>query len=392
MKRIRSPFLTVLLRLVPRSKHVWITGMESGWDYENAAPVFFDNSKYFFLYLVNNTEERVYWVSTSKREIELLNRLNLPVVNYNTLKGKWIVARAKYSFHHYGENTINKLAQLGMIQINLWHGTPLKKILYDVSPKTKTKYDLIYRILDLGGEHYVSSTSTYLTNEIICRAFDVEKEQVINYGYPRTDILKLNRKDITLFCKKYSSNLLKYIEIINHRKVFLYMPTFRDDDLDYFNKANIDFDKLDKVLRENNSVFFLKLHPLTKQVNVNNYDNIICIDNDVDIYPFLVFTDYLITDYSSIFFDFLHLNREIIFIPYDLDNYISKRELYFKYNEFVPGKIYYTFDEFMDNISDIQSIDYSAKRKELYDLFNEDYNFDASQKIFRFLKDKEHTS
>lgn len=393
MKKISKIFdylLAILFHFIPRDKHLWLTGKTNEWGYDNFTPPdFFDNSKYFFLYLVNNTTEKVYWISSSKNEIELLKKYKLPYIKYGTLKYYFYTLRARYFFHHYGINQINPILQANSIQIDLWHGTPLKKIRYDVVPKDSKKMNFMARFLGVGKTEYLSSTSEYLSSNILARAFDISLDQCLNFGYPRNDVMRLSREESLDFCKKYTNELLPYIEICaKYRKVFLYMPTWRDDDPDYFSKANIDFEKLNAELRLHEYVLFLKLHPLTKFTSVDKYSNILQIKNDVDIYPFLTYTDFLITDYSSIYFDYLLLDKEIIFIPYDYENYVSKRELYFSYESITPGVKYKDFDEFINNFSNIEKLDYSKQRKSVKDLIINTYNFDASKRLYYYFTKK----
>ena len=96
--------LAFIFHFIPRNKHIWLTGKPSPWYNDFTPPKFFDNSKYFYLYLVNNTKEKVYWVSSSEEEIKLLKSEKLPVVRFKSLKGVYLTLRAKYFFHHYGIN------------------------------------------------------------------------------------------------------------------------------------------------------------------------------------------------------------------------------------------------------------------------------------------------
>lgn len=385
IKKMIRYLIALVAQVIPRDKNLWITGKTTEWEFSNNPPVFFDNSKYFYLYLCKKTNEKVYWISNSKQEIELLRKLGLPVINYNSIRGKIMPLRAGYCFHHYGVGQVDNIFQYGSTQINFWHGTPLKKIGYD-AVGLPPKPNILARILDRNGKKYIGSTSKYLSDNILKKAFNVSSDQMIEFGYPRTDILNMSKEEIVCFCKKYDEELLPYINKSMGKKVFLYMPTYRDDDIDYFKKANIDFERLNNALRKNNSVLFLKLHPLTRDIDMDGYDNVFRISNDADIYPFLVFVDFLITDYSSIFFDFLHLDREILFIPYDLEKYTSSRELYYDYKNFVPGKQYNSFDEFIDDIARVDLIDFSEKRSALKKLFIEDYNFDACDRTYKFIK------
>lgn len=381
----------IIYSVFPRNKNIWVTGKTNKWIEDFNAPSFFDNSKYFYLYLSNKTKEKVYWFTSSKIEYNKLKKIGINVELYPSIKSIYIALRAKYFFHHYGKNQINRILQKGAIQINFWHGTPIKKIMYDVYGKNEKK-DIFSKLRKKGEIEYLSSTSEYLSSSILEKAFNVDKKNILNFGYPRTDILKLNREEAEKFCEKYSSELIEYIKISKTKKrTFLYMPTYRDYNSYYFENIKINFDKLNCELKKNDSVMFIKLHPLTRfDTKKSNYSNIKFINNDVDIYPFLIFTDYLITDYSSILFDFLLLDREIIFIPYDIKEYVKSREIYYDYEEITPGKKFYTFDEFIKNIHRIDKLNYSEERKKIKNIFINNYNFDASEKTYQYFLDQEN--
>ena len=389
MKVIKKLFeysLALLFHFIPRDKHIWLTGKPTPWGYGTFTPPdFFDNAKYFFLYLVNNTSEKVFWVSSSQSEIELLKNYGLPYLKYGTPRYYFYTLRAKYFFHHYGIGQINPILQANSIQIDFWHGTPLKKIRYDVVPKFDTKMNFLARFLGVNKTEYVASTSEYLSKTILARAFAVPEAHCFNFGYPRTDILKSSKAEAKDFCEKYTHELLPYIALCEkYKKVLLYMPTWRDDAPDYFSHADIDFEKLNEKLKELNFAFFLKLHPLTKNVSVSQYSNIFQIHNAVDMYPFLVFTDFLITDYSSIYFDYLLTDKEIIFVPYDFENYTKNRQLYFSYDEITPGAKYRNFGDFIHALSEIERLDFSAERKRIRDLLIANYNYDACEQTYRY--------
>lgn len=387
IKKFFLALLALTFHPFPRDRHLWVTGKITSWGFHNSPPVFFDNSKYFFLYLVNHTNERVYWLSSSKKEIHLLTRMGLPVVRYPSIRGIFLVLRAKYSFHHYGPDQIEPILQRGSIQLDFWHGTPLKKIRYDVVEKPVEEKKWFKELISRGGTEYIFSTSSYLSETIFKRAFAVNQSNLLNFGYPRMDVMALERDDNIKFCREYSPELIPYIEMAKeHDKVFLYMPTFRDDDPEYFEKAAIDMDAMSKKLYEINGIIFLKLHPVTKYTAIKKYENIVQIRNDVDIYPFLIYTDFLITDYSSIFFDYLILDKEMIFIPYDYDNYVCNRQLYFDYNSITPGKKYSSFSKFISDLDSIANLDFHEERRKVKELLFDEYSFDACKRTYQFIK------
>lgn len=374
----------LLFKPIPRDKHLWLTGKVTSWEYKNSPPAFFDNSKYFFLYLVNQTDEKVYWISSSKKEIKLLKGMGLPVVRFPSIKGIWLTLRAKYFFHHYGINQIDGRIQFGSIQINFWHAMPFKKMRYSVVPRVDYKPLFFKQAIE-----YALSSSRYLTENACREMYDLPLDKILNFGYPRQDILKNSKGELKDFCKKYSKELLKYIELAErYENVLLYMPTWRDDDYDYFAKLNIDYGRLSSQLSNIHGIMFLKLHPLTKNVCIEGYENIVHIDNSVDIYPFLPFVDCLITDYSSICYDYLLLDKEMIFIPYDLEKYLSIRGLYFDYDTVTPGEKYDTFDDFIDHIQDIPSHNYKEERKALKEKFFDDYDYNACKRTYEFFSGK----
>jgi CDP-glycerol glycerophosphotransferase len=118
------------------------------------------------------------------------------------------------------------------------------------------------------------------------------------------------------------------------------MPTFRDTETGFFDV--MDLDSFNAFLKGNQILFCVKLHPksrIKQYLSKLLYDNIIVIDSLYDPYPFLKMADRLVTDYSSIYFDFLLTDRPVIFFHYDLEQYLEgSRDMYFDYNDFTPGE------------------------------------------------------
>ena len=118
------------------------------------------------------------------------------------------------------------------------------------------------------------------------------------------------------------------------------MPTFRDSEVEFFRE--IDLDKFNEFLRNNNILFCVKLHPKSKlkeKFASLESENIINIHADTDPYVFINESHGLVTDYSSIYFDYLFADKPICFFDYDLETYLKdSREMYFDYEEFTPGE------------------------------------------------------
>lgn len=325
--------------LMPRNKRIWALGSTFGRR-------FADNPKYFYLYLNQHYKEeiRAIWISKDKDIVSLLDKNLLEAYYLYSLKGIWFSLRAKvYLYDNYSKDICFTLSG-GATKINLWHGIPLKKIQKDNqfdlvrNPKTraqKLKWAL-RRLSDEKPTDYVLVTSEYL-RPIFSSAFNTKN--TIICGYPRNDILISDCIDNIMTDDE--EDIYKIIRNkAKDNKVILYMPTFRESEYRFFEVISIK--KFDEFLKSQNLVFFVKLHPKSK---VNNKfmevesENIKIINPEHDPYPLLKLADVLLTDYSSIYFDFLFTGKPIIFFPYDLDEYLlESREMYFNYGEMTPGK------------------------------------------------------
>jgi len=121
---------------------------------------------------------------------------------------------------------------------------------------------------------------------------------------------------------------------------------------------------------DNDILLVFKFHPLmAKYCKLNDIESIIQYDPGADVYPVLPLCDCLISDYSSIYFDYLFVDRPIIFFPYDYDQYTADdRRLLFNYDEMTPGKKCYNQTELENAMCDVLAgrDDYVAKRQTVF--------------------------
>ncbi len=176
-------------------------------------------------------------------------------------------------------------------------------------------------------------------------AFDTDIRKVHALGMPRTD---------SFFDQKYIESrrekvYQKYADL-KGKEVLLYAPTFRDNtgDRTIF-EPELSFEQLSKELLPN-QVFVICPHPLMKNAIVpQSYDNIKVI-RDFSTNDIMLVSDLLITDYSSVIFEYALLNKPIIFFCYDLIYY--DRGFYLRYPEDLPGEVYQTQEELFDYLKD----------------------------------------
>lgn len=176
-------------------------------------------------------------------------------------------------------------------------------------------------------------------------AFGIEKEKIKNLGIPRADIFF--KEDEKLKVKEIFFN--KYPELKN-KKIIMYAPTFRDNDKGNF-KLKLDVNLMKEKLEKLGYVLFLRLHPSIKKDDIS-VDNIFSYDFSKyeQVSDLLIVSDILISDYSSIIFEFSIMKKPILFYSYDVEEYIKDRGFYYNYYEFIPNKINYTTEEVINSI------------------------------------------
>lgn len=277
--------------------------------------------------------------------------------------------------------------------IQTWHGTPLKKLGLDMdyidmsgNQDIKQYHDDFRKNTSLW--QYLISQNSY-SSEIFRHAFDF-KGEMLEIGYPRNDILinKNNKEDI--------DEIKTRLNIPKDKKVILYAPTWRDNE--YYEKGKykfateMDFDQMKNELSDE-YVLIVKFHYLVKEnIDWSKYDDfVIECDADWDIQELYLISDMMITDYSSVMFDYSLLKRPMIFYAYDLENYKNNlRDFYFDMISEVPGPICLTNDEMIGFIKNYTEESYKMEFGEKYKKWSEKFNtFDdgnASKKVIELIR------
>ena len=272
--------------------------------------------------------------------------------------------------------------------VQCWHGTPLKRLRYDIEVDGAILNSLSeirsHNDLDARRFSYFLSPSAYCT-EKFTSAFNLKglgKDNIIvEKGYPRNDAL-FNFDD------KYVASLKKKLNIPEDKKIILYAPTWRDDQykagVGYTYELGINFDEFQKRFDNEYIILFRTHYFVASSIDLSKYKGfIIDVSNYDDINDLYILADVLLTDYSSVFFDYANLHRPMLFYMYDLEAYKdSLRDFYISLDE-LPGPIVKTEEKLYNEISNIDT--YYENYKEKYDKFNAKYNYlddgDASARV-----------
>lgn len=305
------------------------------------------NVKHLYLYFARHRlDTQSYFFTVHRDEYRMLRQAGLPVLLFPEIEaietlaaaGTVIVDNFDFKFHPYG------ILAKGAKIIQLWHGIGFKKIGFiEDASVVSSKFNKLDLKGLYSGYDAVLSTSPFYTEEVFRPSFRAKEFPIL--GYPRNDVL-FNRptKDTLLGCD--ATTFSKVAILRKQRRIVLFTPTFRDNTGNPLGGGTLDFGRLDHFLGESNMHMVIKAHPLTPVISAQGFSHITFYDNNKDIYPMLFMVDTMITDYSSIYMDYLLLDRPVIFYCPDYDEYVTNnREFQFPYDEMTPGPKCKTQDE-----------------------------------------------
>lgn len=374
-------------QLVPKKKKLWVFGAWNGKKYG-------DNSKYLFEYInLNGTEIRPIWLTQNKQAYDLISSKDFEVYYTYSFKGFLFSMMAEKTFVSVGIKDVNRYVVNRKDVIMMWHGsTPIKKIVFD-DTITRNKQSLIEKLIFtffpfLGSTHLkgLVISGSVESSRIFQSAFDANEEQVILTGFPRNDSFFNISQTAPLLTELNNSKLTNVIYMPTHRK------EGRGELSDLF---NCNFDELNQSLESLNSILFIKLHYFhLKTHTFKNLSHLYFItDDDIeqDIYTVLNKFDILITDYSSVHFDYLLTKKPIIFAPFDKEKYIKNdREFYFNYDEVTPGPQANNWKEILVYIEKfIQNPKlYEEERLNVMNRFNQYTDSQNCQRVFSAINNK----
>ena len=346
-------FLKVLDSLFPKSDNTIIFPLDSYKEYS-------DNRRFLFDSLSKSQEIDCIILFFNKENI-----VNKRYVNFYTLKGiiYWLRARcivishgtADIPFSHSIDYRRRRL-------VNIWHGISLKNLGYRMKNQNISSLELEFEKYD---SMICSSTLDSLAMQ---SCFKKAEKNMWLTGLPRNDLLFFNDSQISDDLK----NGLNWInDQLNQRKMVLYMPTWRDDKFHNpkFNEREIA--KLKLLLKSENAVLAVEIHPNAPPIDFGSLPIVNlseCPCPEVGL--FLRKADVLITDYSSVWVDFLLLDRQIISYCPDISNYKKTRGLLYDYDLVFPGKINVTFESFLKELKISFSTSIISKQIRIKHLFH----------------------
>lgn len=307
------------------------------------------------------------------------------IIEYYSIPYFYYMSKSKYWIFNCKMPTyISK--KKNQIYLQTWHGTPLKRLGHDIQVDKDTTFyrsqmsaDEMYKTydIDVARYNYMISPNTFCT-KIFQSAFAIDRNRLIETGYPRNDILSNASTEDAVAIKQM-------LNIPLDKKVLLYAPTWRDNQYvtkGYTFQLEADFHKWKDVLGDEYVLLFkphyLIINEYKKDTSLEGF--LYSIDASVDISSLYIIADALITDYSSVFFDYAILNRPIYFYMYDIESYKEElRGFYIDIYKDLPGTIYEKEEMMLDDISN--HVYNYEKLKEFNAYFNNHEDGNASKRV-----------
>lgn len=355
---ILAPFSTFLSFFIKKNKNIIIT---ASYNTEYS-----DNSKALFEMLIKKEEykKRVFFVINNEAKRDELNEIypGKFISNFG-LKNKIFILKARFWFCSSMELPLASFLQGNLRQvIHLGHGMLYKKI--GLIESKVSWYKKLYYEFVTSSFTYSIATSSFC-KKYVAAGFGLPLERVLLMPQPKTAQIANPEKILDpLFQSKNNTHIL-------------YAPTWRPyDAIEFFPFANLDLKKFCLFLAKNNIHIWLRAHPrfeteldssLLECQYIHFFDSV----NYNDINSYLDYFQALITDYSSIYFDFLTLERPVLFLDYDFDCYNEHVGVIENYKEVKSSETITTIEELEKQLIAIKNNNYDlSKIKEINKVIN----------------------
>ena len=387
-------------RVIPKDSRLHVFGSCHGLH-------FADNSKYLFLYASKHAKDiHCVFVSRNREVVNDLRRNGYRACYLFTKEGITTAVRAKKCFISHSTHDVHTLLVGGAQVIQLWHGTPLKAIGRDMnqisgSLLSRLKYTVRAALFWLFPylETWRSFDRLVVASEYVKAsfrsAFTLKDEDMVVLGQARNDSLHESYS----FDEKVFPEVA-YLKQLKEKADYIvsWLPTHRlrsgGTIADLLSSFEFDIVSLEDLLARHNAVLAVKVHFLDHRGLKDRFrgSQKVLVYDYTDPYPLLRFTDVLMTDYSSVYLDFLLLNRPLVFTPFDYEQYVKQdATFYYDYDTVTPGEkcrdwkeVAGTLDCLLTGLKRGERDPYAERRVELSRLFNE-YHGESSKQIINRL-------
>jgi len=356
---------------------------------------FSDNPAYLFLHLSQASSSlRCVWIANSKDLVARLRESGFAAELRWSAPGLWVCARAGWFVIGSYVSDVNRWLHDGATLFNVWHGIPLKAIERDI---TTGPVSFVYRERrprslvsaafrdEKRPPDFLLSTSEFVSRRCFSSAFGVGVGRCLELGYPRNDHFfsqpSAPPSDLLVSDRAVWDRLRVSTFVVG------YFPTWRDDGSPFMGRGGLSLERLARAVGAAGGLLVFKPHHFSTTEKAPHSAALVALDPYDDLSAYLHLCSVLITDYSSVAFDFMLLDRPILYYVPDLDDYRRVRGLYFPPEEMMPGPLLKSPDELYRAVESLRPDQRPDPRvSEIRSLLWDAYDGGAAARIQIFLE------
>lgn len=326
-----------------------------------------DSPKYIYEYIAKNYpgKYKFVWVLDNKQKLPYggiqIKRFSRKYYYYLAISKYFVFnVRQPVWFKHRKDQVF----------FETWHGTPLKRLAFDLGDVFGASPDYKKQIYKQSRSWDFLLAANKFSSDVFRSCFKYDGV-MCECGYPRNDILHAPDRD------EISARIKKSLNIPEGKKLLLYAPTWRDDECyghgQYKFELKLDLKRMRERLGDDYIVLLRTHYFIADAIDTSEFGDFtrnVCRYNDIS--ELYLISDIIITDYSSVFFDYANLKRPMLFYTYDLEKYRDiLHGFYIDMETELPGPMLFTTDEVIDAIQNIDDVSakYAAKYDEFYERF-----------------------
>ncbi|MCS3924926.1 CDP-glycerol glycerophosphotransferase family protein [Methanosalsum natronophilum] len=338
--RIISPFVFLIDCLIPKKESLWVFAVGNSNQWEGNSRALFEQTK------KNQAINPIILAFSSKSEVPP-DDYDKTVLVKSTYGLFYLLRSSVIIIHHETSDYVWKgITKKRHVIFNVWHGIVFKGV-----GTARNKYTSKKTMKNKSRNTAVIASSK-IDRLAISSCFNIPFNNVMVTGYPRNDWLMSAHENLPNDLQKKENNLLSKI---NGRKLVLYAPTYRDNTNKLYNFNQNEILELEYLLKNNNAILVIKTHDYTTAIYDIQSEYIFNFDNYkyYQVQNVLRLTDILITDYSSIWCDYLLINKPVLAFHYDWEDYLKERTIIYDFKLMFPGEIAYNFTELISFLDDL---------------------------------------
>lgn len=337
--------LTFLDFLVPKDLALFVfsnRGGKEAWQGNNA---------FLYAYL-SRVHPEYKIVVLSDKDMDIVNSIRL-----HSFSGLWYLLRSGVAFFHHGPLDYDiPLLCKNRLNVNLSHAIHFKRVAYTL----KNYKPMFFETKNVIPYHFCSSDTDVLA---ACSYYRIDFENARVTGAPKNDVFFMADN---ILPKGYSEEKAQLKEAIGNKKIVMYAPTWREEGESYVFSSD-EIDELERSLLKNDAIMLFAIHPLLKGYSIPESSCFFDANAYVsDIQIALSITDVLITDYSTIWIDFLLKNKPIIGFWYDIDKYMASRGFIFDVKDKFPDSKCSNFHDLINLLNRSLSCEWTLTEKQLF--------------------------